>query len=83
MFIEDYRCETCAEIWEQTFDSREQAKKETVLVTCPVCGSGRTCKIMSAPALKIWWKDARSSVDSWQMRPSFRKGVRNKALDRR
>ena len=83
MLVYDYRCEECAELFEMTFASRDEYLK-TIAVTCPVCGTGRTKKIVSAPAVRIWWKDATSSSDALSMRPKFKKPARNRALsDRR
>ena len=81
MIIYDYRCEECAEIFEQRFKSRDDYRK-TIAVTCPICGTGLTHKIVSAPAISIWWKDPLSSEDSGRLRPSFRPAVSNRALRR-
>jgi putative FmdB family regulatory protein len=82
MIVYDYRCEECAEIFEQDFKSRDDYRK-TVAVTCPTCGSGLTRRIVSAPAVSIWWKNAAAAPDAWSMRPRFHPATRSKALSGR
>ena len=75
----DYICKLCAELFEVRYGRDEKP----VAVLCPICGTGRTNKIISVPALRIWWKDALSSEDASRMAPRFQKAVQNRAARRR
>jgi len=70
----DYRCEMCAEIFEASHPMEGPRH-----VSCPVCKTGHVHRVfISAPAIKIWWKDARSSSDSDGMKPRFMQSTRRK-----
>jgi putative FmdB family regulatory protein len=71
----DYICEEC----DQLLDVRYRRDEKPVAVTCPICGSGNTHKLISAPAVKIWWKNAAASNDSSEMTPKYRPPIRNRA----
>ena len=74
----DYRCQECGEVFEA---SHPMAGPDLGYIRCPVCGTGRTQKIiLQAPAIRIRWQDARSSPtgDASGMKPKFLSSVRNK-----
>lgn len=73
----DYRCETCAEI----FIARYSNNNRPIAVLCPVCGSGLTKKLISMPAVKVWYKGP--CEDMAQASPRFREPAQNKAAKRR
>lgn len=74
----DYICNDCTEIFE-----RKHSMLFEGTVQCPVCSSGRTRKIvMSAPALRIWFKDASSSTSCESLRPKFRGAFTRKPRER-
>jgi putative FmdB family regulatory protein len=75
----DYRCEECAEIFEVHYGRDEKP----LAVTCPICKSGRTSKIMSVPALRVRWKNALASNEAMDMAPRFYKRAKNRALEGR
>ena len=70
----DYLCDLCGELFEVQHPM--EGPREGY-VPCPVCKTGRTHKIfIQAPAMKIWWKDARSSSDASGLCPRFMPSVK-------
>lgn len=64
----DYQCRTCCEL----FEVRYRRDEKPLAVLCPVCGSGDTGRMIATfPLTRIWWADARSSVDAAQMKPRW------------
>lgn len=74
----DYRCEECAEIFEVRYGRDEKP----FAVTCPVCDSGRTSKLISMPTTRIWWKNPKASSDASGLTPKHLKPARNRATRR-
>ena len=75
----DYLCSRCDEM----FTVHYSRDKKPFAVTCPICASGETSKIICAPAIKVRWRDARSASDSSQMKPKYKSPVKNRAITRR
>ena len=74
MPLYDYRCEVCAEVWEENLPMKFRG-----FVTCPVCQTGRTQRIhLQAPATVMNWWDASSSMDASGIRERFRPRADNK-----
>lgn len=67
----DYQCLTCIEI----FEARYRRDEKPLAVTCPICNSGDTQKLIAMPATAIWWRNALASSDAAEMTPRFRTGV--------
>ncbi len=62
MFVfEDYRCEECVEVFEINY---QKADGSPDIVTCPVCGSGLTRRLMTMPSVTLDWWNAAASSDS-------------------
>jgi len=74
----DYLCDMCAEL----FEVRYSQDKKPIAVTCPICGSGRTNKVLNMPATSIWWKDAMSSSDVGDLTPRMRRASKNRHIQR-
>jgi putative FmdB family regulatory protein len=70
----DYQCLTCLEI----FEVRYRRDDKPVAVTCPICNTGDTHKLIAMPATSIWWRNPLASSDAAEMAPRFRTGVKNK-----
>ena len=63
----DYQCNTCTEIFEVKHPMDFKG-----VVLCPICESGDTHKIiLSCAAIKIAWRDPRSSSNAAEMRPKY------------
>lgn len=68
----DYQCNTCAEIFEE-----EHPMNLEGVALCPVCEGGDTHKVfLSCPAVKVAWRDPRSSSDVAGLQPKFLSAVR-------
>lgn len=77
----DYICELCTEIFETEHPMTGPPPSRPV--KCPVCGTGHVHKIIiSTPAIKIWWRNARASEDAGSMAPKFLESVTRKGEDK-
>lgn len=77
MTLRDYRCDTCAEIFEKNVPMGAKP-----LVTCPVCGSGDVKRFMIeiSATVQKWWNAAASS-DAGDIRKRFKGPVRSSFRD--
>jgi putative FmdB family regulatory protein len=72
----DYMCTECDELWIEDLPMKFRG-----FVTCPICGTGRTKRIiLEAPAMTLNWWNARASADTDGITKRFRsKSVNKKA----
>jgi putative FmdB family regulatory protein len=78
MTLRDYRCNTCAEIFEEDVPMGTKP-----LVTCPICSSGDVKRFMIeiSATVQAWW-NAGASSDVGDIRQRYKSPVRSKFRDR-
>lgn len=76
MFLYDYICEECEEVFEVNL-SRDIIKKRPVVI-CPICDTGNTRRIIVMPATTLKWWNSMASEGVNDVHKRHRSAVRHK-----